>query len=50
MCSLNRMDDRDWISKWAQDIESLVNLMPEYQVHPDQSAPVSGTRPTASGT
>jgi len=40
MCNLYRMDDRDWASKWAQDVESLINLMPAYQVNPDQLAPV----------
>jgi putative SOS response-associated peptidase YedK len=47
MCNLYRMDDRDGVSKWAQDIESLVNLMPAYQVNPDQWAPV--IRNTADG-
>ncbi|TCL66454.1 SOS response-associated peptidase [Rhizobium sp. BK251] len=40
MCNLFRMDDRDWAAKWAQDAESLINLMPAYQVNPDQMSPV----------
>ncbi|QRM44620.1 SOS response-associated peptidase [Rhizobium sp. BG4] len=40
MCNLYRMEDRDWITKWASDVESLVNLMPAYQVNPDQFAPI----------
>ncbi|QFY63530.1 SOS response-associated peptidase (plasmid) [Rhizobium grahamii] len=47
MCNLYRMDDRDWVSKWAQDVESLINLMPAYQINPDQWAPV--LRNTADG-
>lgn len=47
MCNLYRMDDRDWVNKWAQDLESLINLMPAYQVNPDQWAPV--IRNTADG-
>lgn len=47
MCNLYRMDDRDWVSKWAQDAESLINLMPAYQVNPDQFAPV--IRNTSNG-
>lgn len=40
MCNLYRMDDKDWVRKWAVDAESLINLMPAYQVNPDQSAPI----------
>ncbi|CCM76883.1 SOS response-associated peptidase [Rhizobium mesoamericanum] len=47
MCNLYRMDDRDWVNKWAQDAESLINLMPAYQINPDQWAPV--IRNTAYG-
>ncbi|AJD46222.1 hypothetical protein RGR602_PC02202 (plasmid) [Rhizobium gallicum bv. gallicum R602sp] len=47
MCDLYRMDDRDWVNKWAQDVESLINLMPAYQINPDQWAPV--IRNTSAG-
>lgn len=47
MCNLYRMEDKDWVSKWAQDVESLINLMPAYQVNPDQMAPI--IRNTANG-
>ncbi len=33
MCNLFRMDNRDWVNKWAQDAESLINLMPAYQIN-----------------
>ncbi|WP_431319863.1 SOS response-associated peptidase [Rhizobium sp. YTU87027] len=48
MCNLYRMDDRDWVNKWAQDAESLINPMPAYQINPDQWAPV--IRNTSDGT
>jgi putative SOS response-associated peptidase YedK len=41
------MEDKDWVSKWAQDVESLINLMPAYQMNPDQSGPI--IRNTADG-
>ena len=47
VCNLYRMDARDWINKWAQDAESLVNLMPAYQMNPDQFGPI--VRNTADG-
>ncbi|MDU0359787.1 SOS response-associated peptidase [Rhizobium sp. 25PS6] len=47
MCNLYRMEDKDWVSKWAQDAESLINLMPEYQMNPDQAGPI--VRNTADG-
>ncbi|WP_184395315.1 SOS response-associated peptidase family protein [Rhizobium sp. BK650] len=47
MCNLYRMDARDWINKWAQDAESLANLMPAYQMNPDQMGPI--VRNTADG-
>ncbi|RDJ07881.1 SOS response-associated peptidase [Rhizobium grahamii] len=40
MCNLYRMDDKDWVNKWALDVESLVNLMPAYQMNPDQPGPI----------
>lgn len=40
MCNLYRMDDKDWVRKWATDVENLINLMPAYQVNPDQMAPI----------
>jgi len=40
MCNLYRMEDRDWVSKWAADVESLINLMPAYQMNPDQLGPI----------
>lgn len=40
MCNLYRMDDKDWVRKWAVDAESLINPMPAYQVNPDQMAPI----------
>ncbi|MDM9622003.1 hypothetical protein A6U87_20965 [Rhizobium sp. AC44/96] len=47
MCNLYRMEDKDWVSKWAQDVESLINLMPVYQMNPDQMGPI--LRNTADG-
>ncbi|AMD56882.1 hypothetical protein AWN88_00950 [Agrobacterium tumefaciens] len=47
MCNLYRMEDKDWVSKWAQDAESLINLMPAYQMNPDQMGPI--VRNTAEG-
>lgn len=47
MCNLYRMEDKDWVSKWAQDAESLINLMPIYQMNPDQMGPI--VRNTADG-
>ncbi|MGO7400324.1 SOS response-associated peptidase [Rhizobium ruizarguesonis] len=40
MCNLYRMEDRDWVAKWALDAESLINLMPSYQMNPNQMGPV----------
>jgi putative SOS response-associated peptidase YedK len=36
-----------WVAKWAQDAESLINLMPAYQMNPDQMGPI--VRNTADG-
>jgi hypothetical protein len=36
ICNLYRMEDKDWVSKWALDAESLTNLMPAHQMNPDQ--------------
>lgn len=47
MCNLYRMDDKDWIRKWAIDAESMINLMPSYQMNPDQMGPI--VRNTADG-
>ncbi|NRP90502.1 hypothetical protein GFPCMMHI_06429 [Ensifer adhaerens] len=47
MCNLYRMEDKDWVSKWAQDAESMINLMPAYQMNPDQMGPI--VRNTADG-
>ncbi|MBO9124939.1 MULTISPECIES: SOS response-associated peptidase [unclassified Rhizobium] len=47
MCNLYRMEDKDWVSKWAQDVESLINIMPSYQMNPDQMGPI--VRNTADG-
>ncbi|TBD07479.1 SOS response-associated peptidase [Rhizobium leguminosarum] len=47
MCNLYRMEDRDWVAKWALDAESLINLMPAYQMNPDQMGPI--VRNTADG-
>lgn len=47
MCNLYRMEDKDWVAKWAQDAESLINLMPAYQINPDQMGPI--VRNTADG-
>jgi putative SOS response-associated peptidase YedK len=41
------MDDRDWVRKWAIDAESMINLMPAYQMNPDQMGPI--VRNTADG-
>lgn len=47
MCNLYRLEEHDWVSKWAQDAESMINLMPAYQINPDQIAPI--LRNTADG-
>ena len=47
MCNLYRMVPKDWANKWAQDAESFLNLMPAYQLNPDQMAPI--IRNTAGG-
>jgi putative SOS response-associated peptidase YedK len=47
MCNLYRMEDKDWVSKWAQDAESLINLMPAYQMNPGQIGPI--VRNTTNG-
>ncbi|NEH58127.1 SOS response-associated peptidase [Rhizobium leguminosarum] len=47
MCNLYRMDAKDWVNKWAQDAERLINLMPAYQMNPDQVGPI--VRNTADG-
>ncbi|MHC2454596.1 putative SOS response-associated peptidase YedK [Rhizobium leguminosarum] len=38
---------RTGVSKGAQDAESLINLMPAYQMNPDQEGPI--VRNTADG-
>lgn len=47
MCNLYRMEDKDCVAKWAQDAESMINLMPAYQMNPDQMGPI--VRNTADG-
>lgn len=47
MCNLYRMEDKDWVAKWAQDAESLINLMPAYQMNPNEMGPI--VRNTADG-
>jgi len=47
MCNLYRMEDKDWVAKWALDAESMINLMPAYQMNPDQMGPI--LRNTADG-
>lgn len=47
MCNLYRMEDKDWVNKWAQDVESLINLMPAYQMNPNEWGPI--LRNTADG-
>ncbi|MGO8112659.1 SOS response-associated peptidase, partial [Rhizobium leguminosarum] len=47
MCNLYRMEDKDWVRKWAVDVESLINFMPAYQMNPDQAGPI--VRNTADG-
>ncbi len=47
ICNLYRMEDKDWVAKWAQDAESMINLMPAYQMNPDQMGPI--VRNTADG-
>ncbi len=36
MCNHYRMDDKDWVGKWAADAESLINPMPACQVNRQQ--------------
>ncbi|MCV9966834.1 SOS response-associated peptidase [Pararhizobium sp. BT-229] len=40
MCNLYRMEDKDWVNKWAQDAESMINLMSAYQIHPNEMGPI----------
>lgn len=40
MCNLYRMEDKDWVRKWALDVENMINLMPAYQMNPDQIGPI----------
>lgn len=40
MCNLYRMEDKDWVSTWAKDVEILINLRPAYQMNPDQMGPI----------
>ena len=47
MCNLYRMMPKDWANKWAEEAESRINMMPAYQINPDQMAPV--IRNMASG-
>lgn len=47
MCNLYRMEDRDWVSKWAIEAENLINPFPAYQMNPDQMGPI--VRNTADG-
>jgi len=45
MCNLYRMEDKDWVNKWAQDAESLINLMPAYQMNPNEWGPIIRNTP-----
>jgi putative SOS response-associated peptidase YedK len=45
MCNLYRMEDKDWVNKWALDAESFINLMPAYQMNPDQMGPIVRNTP-----
>jgi putative SOS response-associated peptidase YedK len=47
MCNLYNLTPKDWANKWAQDAEGMVNIMPSYEVYPDQMAPI--IRNTATG-
>jgi putative SOS response-associated peptidase YedK len=47
MCNLYHLTPTDWLNKWAQDAEGLVNLMPYYDVYPNRTAPI--IRNTATG-
>jgi hypothetical protein len=40
MCNPYRMEDKDWVSQWAQDAERLINPMPACQMNPDQMGPI----------
>lgn len=45
MCNLYRMEDKDWVRKWALDVESLINPMPAYQMNPGQMGPIVRNTP-----
>jgi len=47
MCNLYRMEDKDWVNKSAHGVESLINLMPAYQMNPNEWGPI--VRNTADG-
>ncbi|MFC5760497.1 SOS response-associated peptidase family protein [Rhizobium sp. GCM10022189] len=48
MCNLYRMHAKDWVNKWAGDVASRVNLMPAYQMNPDQMGPIVRNTPDGS--
>jgi hypothetical protein len=50
MCNLYRMEDKDWVNKSAHGVESLINLMPAYQMNPMNGHLSSATLPTAASS
>ncbi|TBZ72583.1 SOS response-associated peptidase family protein [Rhizobium leguminosarum] len=42
---LYRLEDKDWVRKWALDAESLINLMPAYQVNPNEMGTIVRNTP-----
>lgn len=48
MCNLYRMHAKDWVNKWAGEVASRVNLMPAYQMNPDQMGPIVRNTPDGS--
>jgi putative SOS response-associated peptidase YedK len=39
------MEDKDWVSSWAKEVENLINIMPAYQMNPDQLGPIIRNTP-----
>jgi hypothetical protein len=37
MCNLHNLTPKEWANGWAQDAEPMVNIMPCYEVYPDQA-------------
>lgn len=50
MCNLYRKEEKDWVTKWAQDAESMINLIPAYQMNPNERVQSFATRLTVENS